>query len=101
MNDRNVRSDSGDEGLRMRQNKLAIVFRRKAADPTVKNLDRLDAGGDLGIDVLGYPADQARHQFIPSARVAIHERFCVQVVSRAATFNNVTGQCKRRAGKAK
>ena len=96
---RHTRDDAGDDLLDVRQDVSAIIVDAQAADPGIEQLDRLSAGGDLGVQVPRDGAGKPLHQRLPGTGVAIHQRLGVQVIAAGSPFDRVAGQRKRCSGK--
>ena len=81
----------------MRQNVAAVIFHAEAADPAVENLDDIGAGAHLGGGIFCGDLDQLAHQRIPVSRGVVHHLLGVEVMARAAAFDHVAGEGKRRS----
>ena len=66
---------------RSRQNMTAIVLNRKAALPTIENLDNVGAGADLLNCILRGYCHNFREEFVPRAVTRIHHLLCIDVVA--------------------
>src|SRR5437867_1803922 len=84
---------------RPRQNVAAVILDRKAAHPTIEDLDCVSSGADLLDRVLRGYSHQLCEEFVPCALARIHQLLCIEVVPRAPAFNHVTRKSKRRTAK--
>ena len=59
----------------------AIVLNRKAAHPTIENLDYVSAGTDLLNCILRGYCHNLREEFVPCAVTRIHHLLCIDVMT--------------------
>ncbi len=79
------------------QNVAAIIFHAEAADPTVENLDDIGSGTHLRGGIFGGNVNQLAHQLIPVSGRVVHHFLGVEIMTRAAAFDHITGKSEGRS----
>src|SRR3972149_252429 len=98
MDDWNAWSQAGDGGPGVRQNISLVVVGRQTAGPAIEELYGLRPCGDLTVEIFGGECGKKFHQPMPRLGRGVIELFRMNIIARAAAFDEIGSESKRCPG---